>query len=118
VGRFLESALEIFHAAERSSGAGPDVSDWTILIGPTGEITMVAGCDWPLDSLQTERGARMVFRVSQQEDKVRLEGRAGCRTCLFETAKPDGVARRLLADPPERLLRSPVASPLPLLAGP
>lgn len=117
MGRFLENALEIFHAAERSGEAGPESSDWTILISPAGQITLMAGCDWPLESLQAERGAQMVFRVSRQANKVRLEGRAGWRTCLFETARPDGVARGLPADPPESLLRAPIASPLPLLAG-
>lgn len=117
VGRFLEHALEIFHAAERSAEAGPETSDWTILISPAGQITLVAACDWPLESLQAERGAQMVFRVSRQANKVRLEGRAGWRTCLFETARPDGVARVLPADPPDALLRGPIASPLSLLAG-
>lgn len=116
VGRFLEHALEIFHAAERSGDAGPDSSDWTILISPAGQITLVAGSDWPLESLQAERGAGMVFRVSRQANKVRLEGRAGWRTCLFETARPDGVARGLPADPPESLLRSAVPPLLGLQA--
>lgn len=108
MGRFLEHAWEIFHAAECAREAGPEASDWTILISPAGQIRMLAGCDWPLESLGNEHGARMVFRVSRQQGKVRLEGRAGRRTCVFETAKPDGVARRLPADPPEALLRAAV----------
>ena len=73
---------------------------------------MVAGCDWPLASLQAHRGAEMVYRISRRGDGVRLEGRAGCRTCLFETARPDGAARPLPAERPEDLIR-PIVSPAP-----
>ncbi|MCW5983379.1 MAG: hypothetical protein KIT09_35130 [Bryobacteraceae bacterium] len=112
--QFLRNAVEIFDAAELSSDAGHEATDLTILIGPWGEVSLVAECDWPLDTLQAHRGAAMAFRVSQQDKHVRLEGRAGSRTCLFETAKPNGVARTLLADPPAWLLRQNVAMP-PLL---
>ena len=50
----------------------------------------------PIDVLQAHHGARMAYRVTQQETKVRLEGRAGGRTCLFEAEKPDVAARTLL----------------------
>ena len=111
VSRFLENAVEIFDAAENSSAAGHELSDMTVLISPTGGIHLLADCDWPLDTLQAHRGARMVYRVSQQDKTVRLEGRAGSRTCLFETAKPDGAARRLLADAAKDLLRPVVLNP-------
>ena len=116
VNRFLENAAKIFDAAARCSESGNEISEMTVLIGPEGGISLVAGCDWPLDSLLTHRGARMVFRVSQQESTVRLEGRAGSRTCLFETAKPDGVARHLLAASPASLLHCS-APALALLPG-
>ncbi|MCP5120751.1 MAG: hypothetical protein GY953_58910 [bacterium] len=111
--RFLENAAEIFDAAERSFEAGHSPSDLTILIGPNGGISLVADSDWPLDSLQAHRGARMVYRVSQRDKTVRLEGREGSRTCVFETAKPERAARRLLADPPVALLRQSVGVPPP-----
>jgi len=38
----------------------------------------------------------MAYRVSQTAAHVRVEGRAGSRTCLFETAKPERAARLLL----------------------
>ena len=60
---------------------------------------MVADSDWPLESLQRERGARMVYRVSRQDNTVRLEGREGSRTCLFETTRPERVSRHLPAGP-------------------
>ena len=41
----------------------------------------------------------MAFRVRHKDGNVRLEGRAGSRTCLFETAKPNGAVRLLLARP-------------------
>jgi hypothetical protein len=93
----VENAAKIFEAVESSTAAGHEISAMTILIGPAGGISLVADCDWPLDSLQAHRGAEMVYRVSQQNRSVRLEGRAGSRTCLFEATRPDGVARSLLA---------------------
>lgn len=110
--RFLEQALEIFDTAEAASAAGHDPADLTISISATGGIHMVAGCDWPLDALQAHRGAEMVYRVSQQNNSVRLEGRAGFRTCLFETAKPDGAARQLLAGAARELLRPMLPAPV------
>ncbi len=106
--RFLENALALYETVENSSGVGHELSDLTILISATGGILLMAGCDWPLDSLQGERGAQMVFRVRRQDDTVRVEGRAGLRTCLFETTKPGWASRPLPAGRPEDLLRPPV----------
>jgi hypothetical protein len=111
VSRFLENALEIFDAAECSALAGHECSEWTILIGPTGGVQLLAECDWPLESLQAHRGAQMVYRVSQRAEAVRLDGRAGSRTCLFESAKPDGAARRPRAEVFTPLLRPAVSNP-------
>lgn len=80
---------------------------------------MVADCDWPLDTIQADRGADMVYRIRRQGETVRLEGRAGHRTCLFETAKPDGAARPLPAGDPTVLLRPAFVNPnLPLAVSP
>ncbi len=38
----------------------------------------------------------MAYRVSQSASAVRVEGRAGAQTCLFETEKPERAARHLL----------------------
>jgi hypothetical protein len=66
----------------------------------------------PLDVLQQQQGAQMIYRVTQQESRVRLEGRAGCRTCLFEAEKPDGAARILLGDGPRyTLVTQPALAP-------
>ena len=64
------------------------------------------GTGLPLDVLQQEHGAQMIYRVTQQESRVRLEGRAGSRTCLFEAEKPDGAARILLGDGPRYTMSS------------
>ena len=88
--------------------SGHTPSDMTILITAEGGIRMVADSDWPLDSLQAHHGARMAYRVSQSASIVRVEGRAGSRTCLFETAKPERAARLLLNQLAE-LLSRPVA---------
>jgi len=112
----LDHATELFDAIERCTKAGERPSEMTILVGPSGQINMLADCDWPLESLLEHRGAGMVYRISRHGEVVRLEGRAGTRTCLFETAKPDGAAPYPSAERPERLLRPAVFSPGPPLA--
>jgi hypothetical protein len=96
---FLHNAAGILETAESVWRSGQGGEDWTLLIGHDGALRMIASSDWPLDSLQAHLGAPMAFRVRQQTHKVLLEGRAGTRTCLFESAKPDGAARLLLAQP-------------------
>jgi hypothetical protein len=100
VSRFVDNAVQIFDAAENAMQAGHTPSDMTILISAEGGIRMVADSDWPLDSLQAHHGARMAYRVSQRASMVRVEGRAGSRTCLFETEKPERAARLLLNHSP------------------
>ena len=94
--RFVENAVRILDAAESNVRAGHTPSEMTILISPEGGIRMLADSDWPLDSLQAHHGARMAYRVSQDASMVRVEGRAGSQTCLFETARPERAARLLL----------------------
>jgi hypothetical protein len=98
VGRFTDNAASIFEAAESAMRTGHSLSNMTIVIGQEGGIRLIAESDWPLDSLQAHHGAQMVYRVRQQDDSLRLEGRAGTRTCLFESEKLNGAARRLLTD--------------------
>jgi hypothetical protein len=100
VNRFVENAVGILNAAENALQSGHSASDMTILINADGGIRMLADSDWPLESLQTHHGSRMVYRVRQQGKSVRIEGRAGSRTCMFETAKPDWAARHLLGFTP------------------
>jgi hypothetical protein len=98
VSRFLENAQKIFQAAEEAAQAGLQPSEMTIFIGPAGGIQMIAGSDWPLESLTWARGAQMAYRVSNQGHTVKVEGRAGGRTCLFEAETPNGAARHLLSN--------------------
>ena len=104
MGRFLDNAESILQTAESVREGGPIEADWTILFIPEEGIRMVAGNDWPLESLQAHYGAQMVYRVQQQESIVKVEGRAGSRACLLESAKPNWVARRLLPDRRDYLL--------------
>ena len=102
--RFLDNAESILATAESVRDGGAVETDWTILYVPEEGIRMLAGNDWPLESLQAHYGAQMVYRIQQQESMVRVEGRAGSRACLLESAKPNGVARRLLPDRRDYLL--------------
>jgi hypothetical protein len=92
--------MRLLEAAESAVQAGHAPSDLTVLITDEGGIRMVADSDWPLDTLQLHHGARMAYRVSQNAANVRVEGRAGSRTCLFETQKPERAARLLLQRTP------------------
>ena len=108
--------MQLLEAAESAVQAGHTPSDLTVLITDEGSIRMVADSDWPLDTLQLHHGARMAYRISQNAASVRVEGRAGSRTCLFETAKPERAARLLLHRTPAcwpatRLLEAPASQP-------
>lgn len=92
--------MRLLEAAENAVQTGHAPSDLTVLITDEGGIRMVADSDWPLDTLQLHHGARMAYRVSQNAANVRVEGRAGSRTCLFETRKPERAARLLLQRTP------------------
>ncbi len=104
MGRFLDNAEKLMQAAESVREGGPVEPDWTILYVPEEGIRMIAGNDWPLESLQAHYGAGMVYRVQQQESTVKVEGRAGSRACLLESEKPKAVARRLLPERRDYLL--------------
>jgi hypothetical protein len=116
VSRFLQNAARILEAAESVSGSQASLyPEMTISIGPEGGIRIATqGTGEPLDVVQQQHGAQMVYRVTQQESRVRLEGRAGFRTCLFEAERPDGAARILLGGAPRYSLSlEPVLLPVP-----
>jgi hypothetical protein len=96
VSRFVENAANLLDAAESAVQSGHTPSHLTILLGCEGGIRMIAESDWPLDSLQTHHGAKAVYRISEANEKVRVEGREGGRTCVFETPKGPSAARLIL----------------------
>ena len=112
---FEQTAATIFEAAECASAAGHSSSELTILVGAAGGISVVMDTDWSLESLQCDRGAKMAYRVSHNGGIVKVEGRAGSRTCVFEAKKTNRVARFLLSRPAEYDLecRTPLAGLLP-----
>jgi hypothetical protein len=92
VGRFAENAVSIFETAESVMEGNPDPMDLTIIVEAEGAIRMVFDFDWSLASPQSWQGTEMVYRVRRQGNAVRVEGRAGSRTCLFESRKLGGAA--------------------------
>lgn len=98
--RFLENAEQIFEAAAEAARCGPSASDLSILIHPEGGIRMIMDGAWTAPALLADSGASMVYRVSHHSGKVRVEGRSGQASCLFQTENPAAVARRLLAPDP------------------
>lgn len=61
---------------------------------------MVAGSDWGLEALRSERGAAMAFRLGEALGRVTVEGRMAGRACRLEAETPAAVARRLLGQVP------------------
>jgi hypothetical protein len=92
----LANAERILEAAEASARANCAPGDWTVLVGRGGEIEMVAGSDWGLEALRSERGAAMAFRVGEARGRVTVDGRTAGRACRLEAETPAAVARRLL----------------------
>lgn len=119
VGRFADNAVSILETAESVMEGNPDPMDLTIIVGAAGAIRMISDSDWSLASLQSWHGAEMVYRVRRRGNAVRLEGRAGSRTCLFESRTLGGAALGSSsgqsvcspAIPPDRVLR-PALPPL------
>ena len=90
--RFAEHAQQILDAAESAGSC----TDLTILLGCDG-IRMIAGSDWPLDSLLWHHGANSAYRVTERRGRIRVEGREGSRKCLLESGAV-ATARMLLAE--------------------
>lgn len=89
-------ASELMSAAESALRAGNTVSDMTIVIGRAGGLRMIAGADWPLDSLTAHYGAREVYQITERRSKVRVEGRGESGSCVLESVTPAHAARLLL----------------------
>ena len=94
--RFLQDAANLMDAAQSAVRCGAAPSHLTILLGCEGGLRMIADSDWPLDSLQAHHGASTVYRVSQETDRVRIEGREGFSTCVLETPSPARAAEMIL----------------------
>jgi len=96
---FVENGARLFETAQNAYWSGDAAQEMSILIAEDGSLRLcMSHSDWSLDSLRDHHGARVAYRVSRTDARVRVEGRAGSRTCLFEAAKPDGAARLLLAN--------------------
>jgi hypothetical protein len=102
---FWENAAKIMDAAVSAVSSGFASSEtMTVLIGLEGGIHILPDNDWPLERIAQERGARMAYRVSQNENCISVNGLNGVTRCRLETEKPGAVARHLLRDQPRYLL--------------
>ncbi|MDX2151502.1 MAG: hypothetical protein SFV54_12265 [Bryobacteraceae bacterium] len=89
---FRANAAKILETAERVG----EPTEMAILVGAGGGLHIVAGSDWPLESLQREHGAAMAYKVTKAGGRVQVEGREGVRSCRFESLPAAKVARMLL----------------------
>ena len=97
--KLLDNATRILEAAESMRIAGHEAVNWCILVGPEGELHMVADSDWPLDSLKTHHGASLAYRVRQQDGRIYVEGKDERRDIEISSDHSSRLLRRLL---PER----------------
>jgi hypothetical protein len=97
---FLANAADILEAARSCARAGAEAVPWTIVLGASGQIEMLADSSWSLEALRTERGAAMVFRVAEDGGRVAVTGRDRSRSCRLEAEPPAVIARRLLSSRP------------------
>jgi len=95
VGEFLQNAENILAVASRAADRDGQALPVAILIGWAGDVRVVAGSDWPLESLQAEHGARMAYHVSETKGQIRVEGRSGSCRCVLESPA-HGTAPNLL----------------------
>ena len=94
--RLTEQAQTLLDAALSASQRGETCTEMTILIAADGAIHMCAETDWPLDSLAREHGARVAFRITEQNGRVSVFGKQGPHTCLLESQGHQATARLLL----------------------
>ncbi len=97
---FLSDAGSILGTAESAAGG----TDYTLLIGGDGGLTMLAESDWPLERLAAERCARRAYRVSHGASGVTVDGVEGGRRLRMGSEPMRAVARRLLSAPALYLL--------------
>src|SRR6476659_89071 len=95
---FADHAASIFDTARTALESGQPPGELTIIVGREGGIRVITESDWSLDSLAAEHGSASIYRVTQQKGSVRLEGRSGARTCIFEA--DTAPMRPLLQDDP------------------
>jgi hypothetical protein len=93
---FLVNAEEILETAAGRAANAADAPDFTFLIGPEGTVRMIAGSDWPLESLRREHGAAAVYRVGRGGGEVWVEGHSMWNSCRLTRPSPAALARRLL----------------------
>ena len=93
---FIDNGAKIFEAAQNVMNTGEMPSDYTIVMGAEGGITMIANSDWPLDSLLRENGGGTAYRIKPAADRVIVDGREGSSTCHFEAMSPTETARLVL----------------------
>lgn len=89
---FIDNGAKIFEAAQNVMNTGEAPSDYTIVMGAHGGVTLIANSDWPLDSLLRERGAGMAYRVKPGTGRVSVEGVDGTSSCHFEAIAPAQAA--------------------------
>jgi hypothetical protein len=93
VSALLRDAEQVFATAH----AGTGECDYSIVVRHDGGIHMMAGADWPLESLRA-------YRVQRGKDGIRVEARSASGSCLLTAARPERALLPPLADFPNYLM--------------
>jgi hypothetical protein len=112
VSRFAATAASILETAE----AGDSPTAMTILVAPDGGLRLISNSDWALDRLQADTGAAMAYRVTRTDQRIRLEGRAGTKQCVFETGVERPVGIPLVQVPCYPVIQNQLPAPKPALS--
>ena len=105
---FLADAESILETGLNALRSGQKPSALVILKKYDGSIEVLADCDWPLNSLRAERGARCAWRITSRQNSIVVEGEEGGRRCRLEETAEYG--RRLLSAGHGPLRLSPTSS--------
>lgn len=97
---FWTNAQKLLHAAVDAAIAGGHTESMTVVVGVEGGIHLLANNDWSLDRLAAERGATMVYRVTNAHGSIDVVGQNGADRCHLTTQAPAKLFESILRDEP------------------
>ncbi len=103
---FLQYALEILETAELCAASNEEPTPLTIVIDREGRLQMLANCERSLESVASEFGGGMVYRLSWQGNRLRVAGQYGAQKVILESPARSGLTVSLPETQPRHLLQS------------
>ena len=101
---FWDNAQKLLHAAVDAATAGGHTESMTVVVGIEGGIHLLSNNDWPLDRVAADRGAAMVYRVTNARGSIDVVGQNGPDRCHLTTQAPAKLFESILRDHPRYLI--------------